>query len=385
MVTLRDAPAFWGDLFPDTSVDCNSNIASLIVLPDLDERVRATPSITEPLEARIAEALDAAFGCGPGDARAHLFLQRTLYQINRLSFFWFDDLSHYDNERSTYLASVRERIERRWQAWELDQLSVEPPPLMGSGRATEQALRSRAASDVAPARGPRGRFFAEAMTEPGYRRLLEIFSLDALVEASQLSRTLGGVSNHVHSYVTRVLLEEYGGGRPHHKHSAYFEEMLRYFGMDTAPEAYFEQVPWEVLANINHSFLMSERKRNYLRYMGGLLYTETSTPAAFACYAEAAERLGCPAEAYSYWTIHVKADKVHGRWMLEEIALPLAERYPQDARDLVLGYDQQAFLAERASAAMQREVMAAQDTPASVALSALQPPASGASGQSRAA
>jgi hypothetical protein len=198
------------------------------------------------------------------------------------------------------------------------------------------------------------------MDEVGYRRLLEIFSLDALVEASQMSRTLGGVASSVHAYMTRLLLEEYGGGRPSHKHSAHFESMLGSLQMDTRPEAYFLAVPWEVLATVNHSFLLSERKRWYLRYLGGLLYTETSTPAAFAQYRRAAERLGVPPEAAAYWTVHIKADPVHGRWMLEEVALPMAERYPHEACELLWGYDQQAFLADRAGAAMMAVVQEAQ-------------------------
>ena len=103
---------------------------------------------------------------------AHLFLQRTLYRINRLAFFWcdsaplkhllsfqhsqvshsaaqacvspradasassrsgcapllarrrFDDLENYSNDRSIYLAQLRDRIEEPWQVWELSHMPV---------------------------------------------------------------------------------------------------------------------------------------------------------------------------------------------------------------------------------------------------------------------
>ena len=36
----------------------------------------------------------------------------------------YDDLSNYSNERSIFLANLRDAIETPWQAWELEQLPV---------------------------------------------------------------------------------------------------------------------------------------------------------------------------------------------------------------------------------------------------------------------
>jgi hypothetical protein len=72
-----------------------------------------------------------------------------------------------------------------WQRWELAQVDVET-----LGRAdVPAALRRRAEDDVDPPSSETGRYLRERVTEAGYRRLLEIASLDGLVEASQLSRT----------------------------------------------------------------------------------------------------------------------------------------------------------------------------------------------------
>jgi hypothetical protein len=205
-----------------------------------------------------------------------------------------------------------------------------------------------------------GLYFRDEVGEAGYRRLLAIASLDGLVEASQLSRTLGGVSNEIHSVMTRLLVEEYGGGRLNRKHSTFFTAMLTELGMSAEPEGYFDLVPWEVLAAINQSFLLSERKRFYLRYVGGLLYTEISVPAAFDNYRAAAERLGMAQAARGYWELHIREDERHGRWMLDDVALPLAERYASEAWELLLGYDQQKFMSERAGAAIERAARAAE-------------------------
>lgn len=335
--------------------EAEREFAALLEVEGLDALAAARPRPVVTFERALDAALNAAYGRAPDPAPAHLFLQRVLYRINRLKLFWYDDLRRYTNERSAYLRDVRERIEAAWQGWELSHLDA------GELRAedVDEWLRQRAARDVAPPPSADGLYFRERVGEAGYRRLLAVASLDGLVEASQLSRTLGGVGNEIHATMTRLLVEEYGGGRLARKHSSFFTTMLTELGMNAEPEGYFELVPWEVLANINHSFLLSERKRFYLRYVGGLLYTEVSVPAAFDNYRAAAERLGMSEAARGYWELHIKEDERHGRWMLHDIALPLAERYPADAWEIVLGYDQQRFMSDRAGAAVARVVRAA--------------------------
>ncbi|HEX8709110.1 MAG TPA: iron-containing redox enzyme family protein [Pyrinomonadaceae bacterium] len=325
----------------------------------LDQHVRDNPEATLHFESALDRALSLVYDIennphASEEAAAHLFLQRVLYRINRLKFFWYDDLGNYDNERSEYLRRVRDRVEAAWQGWELSRLEVEALRREN----VREALLGRAAKDVAPAPSATGLYFRDEVTEAGYRRLLAIASLDGLVEASQLSRTLGGVSNDIHAVMTRLLVEEYGGGRLNRKHSTFFTSMLSELGMSAEPEAYFELVPWEVLAAINHSFLLSERKRFYLRYVGGLLYTEISVPASFANYHAAAERLGMSEAARGYWDLHIKEDERHGRWMLHDVALPLARLYPDQAWEIVLGYDQQKLISDRAGEAVERAVRA---------------------------
>jgi hypothetical protein len=323
-----------------------AHFASLIVMDELDERV-PNDSIAREFEQALAFALRSAFASGAGN-HPHLFLQRILYRINRLKFFWYDDLGNYENERSDYLRQVQHRIESAWEPWELSQLASEH----SSDKVdVSDGLRRRAAEDLAPTLSQEGIYFRDHMGIAGYRRLLQIASLDGLVEASQLSRTLGGVSNEIHAMMTKLLVEEYGGGRLSRKHSSFFSHMLAELDISAVPEAHFEVVPWEVLATINHSFLLSERKRFYLRYVGGLLYTETSVPAAFNIYRLAAERLGMSEKARGYWDLHIKEDERHGRWMLNDVALPLARMYPRNASELLLGYDQQRFMSDRAGKA----------------------------------
>lgn len=324
----------------------------LLQQDDLDHYVSVTPKCLEPFEQVLDQAIVEAYEDQPLCPKAQLFLHRILYRINRLKLFWYDDLENYANENSALLFGLRAKIDTAWQDWETR--NSESPALKGLDIKT--ALQERTAEDLDPEPSQTSLFFRNEMSQTGYRRLLAITSLDGLVEASQLSRMIGGVSNEVQAMLTKILIEEYGGGKLARKHSSFFSAMMSEFGMNTTPESYFDIVPWEVLANINHSFNMCERKRNFLRYIGSLLYFEISVPAAFQNYKLAGERLGFSEQAISYWDVHIKEDLRHGQWMLNEVALPLIDRYKDSAWEIVWGYDQQRDLSTRASQAIANAV-----------------------------
>ncbi|NJL81861.1 MAG: iron-containing redox enzyme family protein [Chloroflexaceae bacterium] len=329
-------------------------LLQLLATDSLDQVIEQQPENAQLLEAAIAAAIEVAYR-GKIDTEtdsAHLFLQRVLYRINRLNLFWYDDLHHYKNERSYYLHSIRDRIEEPWQEWELAQLDV--PQIQQLD--VKQALIERGAADLNPPISDNKRYLREEMSLEGYRHLLAIASLDGLVEASRLSRILGGASNEVQATLIRVLLEEYGNGRLSRKHSTFFAKMMAELGLKTDPEGYFQIVPWEVLATINHNFLLTECKQYFLRYNGGLTYFEIAGPTFYTDYLLAAQRLNLSDGASGYWELHIREDERHGQWMLQQAALPLMEMYPQRAWELVLGYDQEKLMGDRAGDAVIRAI-----------------------------
>ena len=126
--------------------------------------------------------------------------------------------------------------------------------------------------------------------------------------------------------------------------------------MRSEPESYFDATPWEVIANTNHSFVLCESKRYFLRYIGALLYTEISVPAAFNHYLQGGKRLGLNDEATGYWDLHIKEDERHGQWMLDDVALPLVKKYGKVAWEIIWGYDQQKLVSSRASQAIENSL-----------------------------
>ncbi len=327
----------------------------LLKSENLDQQVISQPTGVQKFEAAVATALAIAYRGDGAEAEAeNQFLQRILYQINRLNFFWYGELQQYANERSLYLQWIRDRIESVWQAWELAQLNVEQLRQLD----IKQALTARANADLNPPLSKNKQYIREHMTLAGYRHLIAIASLDGLVESSRLCNILGGASHEVQATLLRVLIEEYGGGRLARKHSTFFALMMQELGLDPQPEAYLDLVPWQVLACINHNFLLTERKRHYLRYNGGFTYFEIVGPSVYQDYMTAAKRLGLSDAAMGYWELHIREDERHGQWMLNNVALPLADYYPDDAWELLLGYDQDKLMGDRASQAVIRAIQA---------------------------
>lgn len=321
----------------------------------MDERAWHEPEWAVALLLRLSRASEQAWDVESSAENASLTAlrldtQRALYALNRLRLYWGDDPGAYDNERSRVLADYQDVLEAPWQHWLARRVRTDE---IGQNDAPG-ILAKWAKRDQTPHPDPNTDWIGEEMCPNGYRRLLEIFSLNALTEASQLSRAVGGAPSPVQSMLFRILMEEYGAGRLEKKHSTYFARMLEAQGMSKEPEGYFLRVPWEVLSAINHSFYLAENKRFYLQFCGAFTYTELSTPVSFERYARAASRLGFTSGHSDYWALHVREDARHGPWMLEQVALPLLTQFPERCRDVLFGYAQQRSVETMASAAVAR-------------------------------
>jgi Iron-containing redox enzyme len=349
---LNDQPHHWPN-YPEAE----QQFMQLLTTEDLDRQVLNRPELAQAFETALEAALATAYADRSRSPEAeNRFLQRVLYRINRLHFIWYSSLDQYINERSVYLQWVRDRIETAWQAWETAQFDLESLQQIE----VKQALIERAARDLDPPLTAGKRYIREQMTRAGYRHLIAIASLDGLVESSRLCHILGGASNEVQATLIRVLLEEYGNGRLSRKHSTFFAQMMQELDLNPEPEAYLDWVPWQVLASINHNFLLTQRKRHFLRYIGGFTYFEIVGPSVYKDYVAAASRLDLSDTAMGYWELHIREDERHGQWMVEQAALPLVELYPHEAWELVLGYDQDKYMGDRAGAAVIEAVKAAE-------------------------
>lgn len=329
--------------------------------------VLAYASQIEFLEDTISEAISKAFAAvlsksdrrTPGSHLAHRFLQRVLYQINgRLSQLNTSHSEFYKDKYGVYFTGLQNQIESIWQRWELAQFDFAALQEVS----VEQALSHRVEADSSLISAENARFFRTQMTQAGYRRLLAIAPLDGLAAISHLCRTLNATSKDysIPTEFIKLFFQKNYLDPLNRQYSTYFTKMIAALDMDTKLEVYFDLIPWEVLALHNQSFLLTKEKHHLFRYVGGLLYLEVAVPAAFTHYQVAAQRLKLPSVAINYWDLHIRLHAEDGCQMLDKVVLPLAEQCPEQAWELVLGYDQQRIMSRRAVAAIASSVRAAE-------------------------
>ncbi|PPS44784.1 iron-containing redox enzyme family protein [Chroococcidiopsis sp. TS-821] len=319
---------------------------ALIKLEELDERIQAQPWMVSEFEQVLEHAIAAAYQSTTSCALAQHFLQRLLYRINRLKLFWYDNLRHYANERSIYLHLCREKIETAWQQWELANIDVLELQTLD----VQKSLLVWANSDRDLCETAQARYLQQKMTDAEYYKLLAIASFETVQARNKVFRTLTNAVNEVESTLTQLLLKDYSRSYFSTQHSTLLAQMLNELQLDSLPEAYFKIIPYEVLVCANYNFLLTDCKRLFLRCIGGLVYSEIAKSTMYKHYLVAAQQLGLSATK-SYWEQYVTEDECYKHRMLEEVALPLVEKYPASAWELLLGYAQQKQIHQRASAA----------------------------------
>ncbi|KAK9859316.1 hypothetical protein WJX84_005853 [Apatococcus fuscideae] len=336
----------------------------LLHVDGLDKQLRSDTGLqqsAEEVKRALQAALQRAFGDqgSEEDTAAHLFVQRILYKINRSAFFWYDDLKNYRNERSLLLAQIREDIEEAWYQWELQQNDLDVPALQQmSAEQVKDALRQGYEDDVDPPLSALAQYIKDELSNEGYKHMMAVGSVDGLVEASKMSRVTGGVGNETMCAIYRIGMEEYGTGRFSRKHSSFYGKNMRQLGLSVEPEHYFDICPWQTLAVINLEFIFSERRRNYLKFAGGLCYFEIAGPSIYRAYVDGAKRLGHDDSAAGYWDLHIGEDLRHGKQMITDVVVPLVDKYPDDGWELLLGYIMEKRISARAGGNLLKDLKA---------------------------
>ncbi|KAK9818876.1 hypothetical protein WJX74_006066 [Apatococcus lobatus] len=336
----------------------------LLITEGLDKRLRSDKELQQSakhLKDSITSAIQRAFKGDQVnvDHAAHLFVHRVLYKINRSAFFWYDDLTNYRNERSIFFAQIREDIEEAWYPWELEQLPANVDELQQMNpKQVQDALRQAYDEDVDPPLSPMAQYIKDTLSNEGYKHMMAVGSLDGLVEASKMSRVTGGVGNETMCAIYRIGMEEYGTGRFAKKHSSFYGRNMRHLGLSVEPESYFDIVPWQTLAVVNLEFIFSERRRNYLKFAGGLCFFEIAGPSIYRAYVDGAKRLGHDESAAGYWDLHIGEDLRHGKQMIEDVVVPLVDKYPQDGWELLLRYIMEKEISARAGANLLKDLKA---------------------------
>ncbi len=317
-----------------------------------DELLDRESIFAKEFEWILSRAIELAYQKDFGTDAAHCFLQRILYQINRLKLSCDPNSAYYNDERSLYLRQVRNRIETAWENWELAQIDVAGLPELDA----KQALIKRVKSDLQPQLSPDSQYIREQMGKIGYQHLSVISSFDCLLHGKHLWSIVGSTTDELESTSVKVVIQEYANGRLPRRHPMFVAQMLTNFGINNYSDKYFNLIPWEVLACVNYNYLLSDRESYFLRYVGGLTCFEVAGATAYKNYQTAEQRLGLSPRPIDNWQLHIQQYQYYKGWILNEVALCLAEIYPNRGWELILGYDQQKLIGDRAACSVVRSI-----------------------------
>ncbi|WP_255211780.1 iron-containing redox enzyme family protein [Pseudomonas oryzihabitans] len=174
--------------------------------------------------------------------------------------------------------------------------------------------------------------------------LLIQHAVDFLPESSHMARFVKGDYGEAQSAMFRVLIDEFGYGKHEVKHSSLFKETLKSVGMLDNSHAYWNYYLTSTLLNNNYFHYLTKSPERFFEYVGAITYAEN----AFGPYCNKVGRLlkSCFAEVDArYYIEHYHIDGYHGSMTLNEILIPLAERFgPSVYTEFVKGVEMSCLL-----------------------------------------
>ena len=181
---------------------------------------------------------------------------------------------------------------------------------------------------------------------------------DALIEASGMSRYLGGSFGRAQSELTKVLIDEYGFGVHADKHSTLFEVHAASLGLRTDVHAYFREYDTASLLAANYFHYITLGKIHWPRYVGAIYRAEATLPHLNALMAKTVADVA-PAGDTRYFTEHVEIDGFHRRMVLENVLVPLVEAHGESwIPEILRGFEEFRFVGDLAGAALIRGINA---------------------------
>ncbi|WP_420412407.1 iron-containing redox enzyme family protein [Roseibium sp.] len=178
-----------------------------------------------------------------------------------------------------------------------------------------------------------------------YRNFLLQSSSDLLAEASASALGVVGDYGPAQSVLFRVLIDEFGYGSFEKKHSSLFRSTLEGFHLSTNYNHYwylFDINTFKLHNFIHHLF---QNPRNFFLQLGFLIYAESSYQKSTKQNYLYLKRHH-PEVDSTYFAEHAHIDIHHSSMVLDEVAIPLAEKFGRQAEiDIMAGISatQQTF------------------------------------------
>lgn len=175
--------------------------------------------------------------------------------------------------------------------------------------------------------------------------ILSQWCLDYLTEASPLSKTIAGNFGEWQTNIFKIIQDEYGSGEFQNKHSTLFEKTLRSLDMPDSIDSYRKDIIGSVYFYMNHVNRLCSDKSLFFRFLGFLYIYEAGLIDETRQQGMLLRQVFNDAVDTQYFDLHVEVDQGHGRFVLDEIILPVLHKYDNDvAREVMIGYVQSMLI-----------------------------------------
>ncbi len=169
---------------------------------------------------------------------------------------------------------------------------------------------------------------------------------DFLIESSPMARYAGGSYGSLGSNLFKIIIDEFGYGVHHKKHSSLFERTLSSVGLVATPHHYWQYYLNGSLLLANYYNMLTRNKRNIFKYIGAIYLAETSFVTSCRIWRDMLLR-ALPEIEPQYFDEHCHIDIEHSRMVLEQLVTPAIKKYGHvAANDIVRGFEEARWIGD---------------------------------------
>jgi hypothetical protein len=328
-----------GDLIHVTEIGFSDELRALIGRPDLEEYFDSVPQAAAALQRAGAALADRAYTDGDRDA---------LYQVHKALYLLYEDnlrpsgQSVAFNQYNPQLIGLRNTLERRWEAFEMARAAISPDDVP----ADVEAFRARFKEICASHSMVGHRLFDFLVHRASREDLVSFFLSDAAVIVrfcDLVVLSMVGVEDEIRPELAENFWDEMGRGRFQERHVRLYRDLLDYAGINLpggslVADDFSDHLEWQGLAGYNLYLFLCLHRKNQFRSLGALGAAEMMDPDQYAKVLAGCRRVGLEdEEKLSYYAGHAEMDIAHGDGWLENVLLPLVQKYPERRHEIVQG------------------------------------------------
>lgn len=152
-----------------------------------------------------------------------------------------------------------------------------------------------------------------------------------------VAMTLVGSFPETRGEISQNLWDEIGQGSNEFTHVNLYKDLLQRRGIDLPDDHYTHLYDWQGLAGYNLFMMGGVTRCHYYKFIGMMAMTELLDPSQYEKLVNGSRRLGLSERDVHYYSEHISVDVDHADGWLNNVIVPVAERYPQAMEEIYFG------------------------------------------------